>query len=119
MKQVNPTTQNESTDCMDGDLHILFKNTLAECTCNKKLRKISSNNCLFCRKGGSRSVGKNMGMHSVHYISPKFPCGFTKTCLGLSQFRMSHLPLKHEDEIINFSSFHTTAWSRLELAKQH
>lgn len=31
----NPMTQNESTDCTDGDLHILFKNTFAECTCKK------------------------------------------------------------------------------------
>ena len=58
-------TENEPTDGIDGDLHILFENTFSECTCNKKLCKISSNHCLLCGKGGSGSVGKNMDIDNI------------------------------------------------------
>lgn len=59
-------TQNESTYCMDSDLHILFRNTFSECTCNKKLcRIVQVMIFLFCGKKGSRSIGKIMDTDNI------------------------------------------------------
>lgn len=101
MKQVSSMTQNKSSDHMDDDLHIFIKTIAFKKTYVIKKVVRSVQTIVSCVKWGSgRKTWKliilSCGLHSAHYVLPKFPCGGTKIFLELSQFRRCPLLLKHE-----------------------